>query len=65
MGQKVRVALDWTPNCNHAGLAVAIERGFFAAAGLDVELVSPVRCAARCALQRCVLLRSCLETQPS
>lgn len=37
----VRVALDWTPNTNHAGLAVAAEKGWFAAAGLEVELVSP------------------------
>jgi ABC-type nitrate/sulfonate/bicarbonate transport system substrate-binding protein len=35
------VALDWTPNTNHGGLALAIQKGWFAAAGLDVELLSP------------------------
>jgi hypothetical protein len=37
----VRIALDWTPNTNHGGLALAIQRGWFADAGLDVELLSP------------------------
>lgn len=38
---KVQVALDWTPNTNHTGLYVAKEKGFFAAHGLDVEIVQP------------------------
>lgn len=37
--QKVNVALDWTPNTNHIGLFVAREKGFYADAGLDVELL--------------------------
>jgi len=26
---KVRVMLDWTPNTNHTGLYVALEKGFY------------------------------------
>jgi ABC-type nitrate/sulfonate/bicarbonate transport system substrate-binding protein len=36
---KVRVALDWTPNTNHIGIYVAQAKGFYAAAGLDVEIL--------------------------
>ncbi len=35
----VRIALDWTPNTNHTGLFVAQQEGWFAAAGLDVEIL--------------------------
>lgn len=35
----VSVALDWTLNTNHIGLVVARERGFYAAEGLEVELL--------------------------
>ncbi|GIM88548.1 ABC transporter substrate-binding protein [Paractinoplanes toevensis] len=38
---KVKVSLDWTPNTNHTGLYVAQAKGFFAAHGLDVEIVQP------------------------
>lgn len=37
--QKIRVALDWTPNTNHTGLFVAQQEGWFKAAGLDVEFL--------------------------
>lgn len=36
---KVRFALDWTPNTNHTGLYVAMNKGYFEEAGLDVEVV--------------------------
>ncbi|MFT3875659.1 MAG: ABC transporter substrate-binding protein [Propioniciclava sp.] len=36
---KVRFALDWTPNTNHTGLYVAIDKGYFAEAGIEVEVV--------------------------
>jgi ABC-type nitrate/sulfonate/bicarbonate transport system substrate-binding protein len=36
---KIRFALDWTPNTNHTGLYVALQRGYFTAAGLDVEIL--------------------------
>jgi ABC-type nitrate/sulfonate/bicarbonate transport system substrate-binding protein len=35
----VKVALDWTPNTNHIGLFVARDKGFYAEAGLDVEIL--------------------------
>lgn len=35
----VTVALDWTPNTNHIGLYVAEAKGFFAEAGLAVEIL--------------------------
>lgn len=38
---KVTLALDWYPNANHAGIYMARERGFFEAAGLDVEIFTP------------------------
>ncbi|WMJ89675.1 ABC transporter substrate-binding protein [Anaerocolumna sp. MB42-C2] len=39
--EKVRIVLDWTPNTNHTGLYVAQAKGFFDAAGLDVEIMQP------------------------
>jgi ABC-type nitrate/sulfonate/bicarbonate transport system substrate-binding protein len=36
---KVTVALDWTPNTNHIGLYVAQKQGFYADAGLDVQIL--------------------------
>jgi len=39
--EQITIALDWYPNANHAGLFLAQERGYFAAEGLDVELVTP------------------------
>ena len=38
---KITFVLDWTPNTNHTGLYVAIANGYFADAGLDVEVVQP------------------------
>ena len=37
--EKVSVALDWTPNTNHIGLYVARDKGFYANAGLDVDIL--------------------------
>lgn len=37
--QKVTVLLDWVPNTNHTGLYVALDQGYYEAAGLDVKLV--------------------------
>ncbi len=37
----VTVALDWYPNANHAGLFLALERGWFAEEGLSVEVYTP------------------------
>ena len=38
---KLTVILDWFVNPDHAPLVVAREKGFFAAEGLEVELVAP------------------------
>ncbi len=38
---KLTVVLDWFVNPDHAPLIVAAEAGYFAAAGLDVELMAP------------------------
>jgi ABC-type nitrate/sulfonate/bicarbonate transport system substrate-binding protein len=37
----IRVVLDWTPNTNHTGLYVALEKGWFAEEGLSVEIMQP------------------------
>ncbi len=39
--KKVTFVLDWTPNTNHTGLYVAMAKGYFAEAGLEVEVVQP------------------------
>ena len=38
---KITFVLDWTPNTNHTGLYVAMAKGYFADAGLEVEVVQP------------------------
>jgi len=37
----IRVLLDWTPNTNHTGLFVALDKGWFAEAGLKVTITQP------------------------
>lgn len=39
--KKITICLDWTPNTNHTGLYVALEKGYYADAGLDVTIVQP------------------------
>lgn len=39
--EKMTVLLDWFVNPDHAPLYVALEKGFFAARGLEVELIAP------------------------
>ncbi|GGE23742.1 ABC transporter substrate-binding protein [Streptococcus himalayensis] len=39
--KKVDFILDWTPNTNHTGLYVAKEKGYFTAAGVDVDIKLP------------------------
>lgn len=39
--QKLTVLLDWSINPDHAPLYVALERGLFKAAGLDITLIAP------------------------
>lgn len=40
-GQEVTVALDWYPNANHAGLFLGQARGYFAEAGLTLDVYTP------------------------
>ena len=39
--ESVQVVLDWFPNTNHTGLYVALEQGYYAEEGLDVEIIQP------------------------
>jgi len=39
---KIRLAMDWYPNANHAGLFVAQEKGYFADENLEVDFYTPV-----------------------
>ena len=41
MATPIKIALDWTPNTNHAGFYVAKAQGLYAKAGLDVSFISP------------------------
>lgn len=38
---EIVLSLDWTPNTNHTGIYVALEKGYFKEAGLDVTVVQP------------------------
>ena len=38
---KASLALDWYPNADHAGLMLAQQRGYFAAAGIDLNIYTP------------------------
>ena len=37
----ITFVLDWTPNTNHTGIYVALEKGYFEEAGLNVTVVQP------------------------
>lgn len=39
--KKITLCLDWTPNTNHTGLYVALEKGYYTDMGLDVTVVQP------------------------
>ncbi|GAB3986277.1 ABC transporter substrate-binding protein [Spirosoma daeguense] len=41
MNTQIRLALDRTPNTNHTGFYVALAKGAYEKAGLDVELILP------------------------
>jgi len=36
--ETITVVLDWTPNTNHTGIYVALAKGYFSEAGLNVEV---------------------------
>lgn len=37
----IKVVLDWTPNTNHTGFYVALEKGYFQEKDLNVEMIQP------------------------
>jgi ABC-type nitrate/sulfonate/bicarbonate transport system substrate-binding protein len=37
----VTLLLDWTPNTNHTGIYVALEKGWYAEEGLELKLLTP------------------------
>lgn len=37
----ITMVLDWSPNTNHTGLYVALEKGYYEEAGLNVSIVQP------------------------
>lgn len=39
--EQIDMILDWVPNTNHTGLYVALEKGYFEDAGLDVTIRRP------------------------
>lgn len=41
MSIPIRLALDWTPNTNHTGFYVALAKGTYQQAGLDVQIITP------------------------
>ena len=38
---KVTLMLDWTPNTNHTGIYVALDKGYFNERNLDVTIIQP------------------------
>ena len=38
---KLKLALDWTPNINHIGFFVAKEKGFYADVEIDLQIIDP------------------------
>lgn len=40
-GKDIVICLDWTPNTNHTGLYVALSKGYYKEAGLNVTIVQP------------------------
>ena len=39
--KKLKLVLDWTPNTNHTGFYVAMEKGYYKDAGIELEIVQP------------------------
>lgn len=37
----ITIVLDWTPNTNHTGIYVALEKGYFEESGLNVKVIQP------------------------
>ena len=39
--EKISFVLEWEPNTNHTGVYVAVKNGYYEAAGLSVEILTP------------------------
>ena len=39
--KKFRLALDWTPNVNHIGFLVGVEKGFYKDLDIQLEIINP------------------------
>lgn len=39
--QKTVLVLDWTPNTNHTGIYVALDKGYYQDAGIDLDIMQP------------------------
>lgn len=39
--KKLKLVLDWTPNTNHTGLYVAMDKGYYKDVGIELEIVQP------------------------
>lgn len=39
--RKVTLMLDWTPNTNHSGFYLAKQKGWYADAGIDLDIIEP------------------------
>ena len=48
--RRIRVALDWTPNANHIGFFVALERGYYDKENLEVSFTASPDCVAAAAV---------------
>ena len=41
MSKKFRLALDWTPNVNHIGFLIGMEKAYFNDMNIDLEIIDP------------------------
>ncbi len=41
MAKTVKLALDWSPNTNHTGFYVALAKGWYKDAGIELEILPP------------------------
>ena len=39
--KKIKLALDWTPNINHIGFFVSLEKNFYEEIGIDLRIINP------------------------
>ena len=39
--KKIKLAIDWTPNINHIGFFVSLEKNFYRESGIDIQIINP------------------------